>query len=107
MSLASGGASDDSKLTGFGCFGPSDKVSDWIADQVAEGPTGIDPWEVDYLPLCRHRVGTVYSFLNIHTCRCLDAKTSCRINKLGYPLANNCYRRHILYNSLVRAAKQL
>jgi hypothetical protein len=25
-----GRASDDNKLTGFGCFGPSDKVFDWI-----------------------------------------------------------------------------
>jgi hypothetical protein len=30
-----GEASDDSKVTGFGYFGPSDKVSDWIADQLA------------------------------------------------------------------------
>jgi hypothetical protein len=42
-----GGASDDSKLTGFGCFGPSDKVSDWIADRLAEGPTEIVAREVD------------------------------------------------------------
>jgi hypothetical protein len=33
-----GGAFDDSKLTGFGCFSPNDKVSDWIADGLAEGP---------------------------------------------------------------------
>jgi hypothetical protein len=26
-----GGASDDHKLNGFGCFGPGDKVSDWIS----------------------------------------------------------------------------
>jgi hypothetical protein len=43
-----GGASDDSKLTGLGCFSPSDKVSDWIADRLAEGPTGIGAWGVDY-----------------------------------------------------------
>jgi hypothetical protein len=36
-----GGASNDSKRTGFGCFGSSDKVSDWIADPLVEGPTGI------------------------------------------------------------------
>jgi hypothetical protein len=36
-----GGASDDSKLTGVRCFSPSDKVSDWIADRLAEGHTGI------------------------------------------------------------------
>jgi hypothetical protein len=33
-----GGASDDSKLTSFGCFSPSDKAFDWIADRLAEGP---------------------------------------------------------------------
>jgi hypothetical protein len=43
-----GGASDDIKLTGFGCFSPSDKASDWIADRLAEGPTGIGAWGVDY-----------------------------------------------------------
>jgi hypothetical protein len=43
-----GGTSDDSKLTGFGCFSPIDKVSAWIADQLAEGPTGIGAWGVDY-----------------------------------------------------------
>jgi hypothetical protein len=42
------GVSDDSKLTGFGCFGPSDKVSDWITDRLAEFPTGIGAWGVDY-----------------------------------------------------------
>jgi hypothetical protein len=39
--LEPGGASDDSELTGFGCFGPSDKVSDWIADRLADGSTHI------------------------------------------------------------------
>jgi hypothetical protein len=43
-----GGASDDSKLTGFGCFNSSDKVSDWIASRLAEGPTGVGAWGVDY-----------------------------------------------------------
>jgi hypothetical protein len=45
------GASDGRKLTGFECFGPSDKVSDWIADRLAEGPTGIVAWVVDYSAL--------------------------------------------------------
>jgi hypothetical protein len=44
MRLHPSGASDDRKLTGFGCFGPSDKVSDWIASRLAEGPTGIGAW---------------------------------------------------------------
>jgi hypothetical protein len=48
MRLDPGGAFDDSKLTGFGCFNPSDKVSDWIADRLAQGPTGIGAWGVDY-----------------------------------------------------------
>jgi hypothetical protein len=29
MSPDLGESSDNRKLTGFGCFGPSDKVSDW------------------------------------------------------------------------------
>jgi hypothetical protein len=41
------GAPDDSELTDFGCFSPSDKASDWIADQLAEGPTGRVAWGVD------------------------------------------------------------
>jgi hypothetical protein len=49
--LDPGGASDDRKLTGFGCLGPSDKVSDWIACQLAEGSTGIVAWGVDYSAL--------------------------------------------------------
>jgi hypothetical protein len=48
MRIDPGGASDDRKLTGFGCFGPSDKVSYWITDRLAEGPTGIATWGVDY-----------------------------------------------------------
>jgi hypothetical protein len=48
MRLDPGGASDDSKLTGIGCFGPSDKASDWIADRLAEVATGIVTWGVDY-----------------------------------------------------------
>jgi hypothetical protein len=46
-----GGAFDDSKLNGFGCFSPSDKVSDWIADRLAEGSAGIGAWEVNYSAL--------------------------------------------------------
>jgi hypothetical protein len=46
-----GGTPDDSKLTGFGCFSPSDKASDWIADRLADGPTGIGAWGVDYSAL--------------------------------------------------------
>jgi hypothetical protein len=46
-----GGASDDRKVTGFGCSGPSDKVSDWISDRLAEGHAGIGAWEVDYSAL--------------------------------------------------------
>jgi hypothetical protein len=48
MKLDPGGAFDDSKLTAFGCFSPSDKTSDWIADRLGEGPTGIVAWGVDY-----------------------------------------------------------
>jgi hypothetical protein len=43
-----GGASDDRKLTGLGYFGPSDKVSDWIADRLMESPTCISLRGVDY-----------------------------------------------------------
>jgi hypothetical protein len=46
-----GGASDDRKLTSFGCFGLNDKVSDWIARRLAEGPKGIAAWGVDYFAL--------------------------------------------------------
>jgi hypothetical protein len=35
-----GGAFNDSKSTGFRCFGPRE-VSDWIADRPALGPTDI------------------------------------------------------------------
>jgi hypothetical protein len=51
MRIDPGGVSDDRKLTGFGCSGPSDKVSDWIASRLAEGPTGIFAWGVDYFAL--------------------------------------------------------
>jgi hypothetical protein len=36
-----GGTPDDSKLTGFERFSSSDDASDWIADRLAKGPTGI------------------------------------------------------------------
>jgi hypothetical protein len=51
MRLDPGLAFDDRKLTCFGCFGPSDKVFDWLADRLAEGPTGIGAWGVDYYAL--------------------------------------------------------
>jgi hypothetical protein len=51
MKLDPGGASDNHKLTGFGCFGPSDKVSDRIVDRLADGPTCIAAWGVDYAAL--------------------------------------------------------
>jgi hypothetical protein len=44
MRLDPGGAFDDSKLTGFRFFGPSDEASDWIADRLVEGPTGFVAW---------------------------------------------------------------
>jgi hypothetical protein len=43
-----GGASNDSKLTDFGCFDQRDNVADWIADRLAGGPTGIGACGVDY-----------------------------------------------------------
>jgi hypothetical protein len=46
-----GSAFLDSKLTGFGCFSPSDKVSDWIADRLAGGPTGIGACGVENFAL--------------------------------------------------------
>jgi hypothetical protein len=46
-----GAASDDIKLPGFGCFGQSDKASDWIADRLAEIPIGIGARGVDYSAL--------------------------------------------------------
>jgi hypothetical protein len=35
-----------------------DKVSDWIASRLAEGPTGIVAWGSTIPLWCRHRVGT-------------------------------------------------
>jgi hypothetical protein len=46
-----GGASDDSELTGFGYFGPSDKVFDGIADRLADGPSRIGAWGFEYSAL--------------------------------------------------------
>jgi hypothetical protein len=89
-----GGASDDRKLTGIECFSPNDKVSDWIADRLAEGSTGIAAWGSTIPPWCRHRVGTGHSFLNINIFRCLDSKTSCKIKYASYSLTNKYYRRH-------------
>jgi hypothetical protein len=48
MRLDPGGAFGDSILTGFGCFSPSDKAFDWIADRLEEGPTGIVALGIDY-----------------------------------------------------------
>jgi hypothetical protein len=28
-------------------FGPSDQVFDWMADRLADGPTGLVAWRVD------------------------------------------------------------
>jgi hypothetical protein len=42
--LDPGEESNDRKLASFGYFGPRDKVSDWIADRLAEDPTGIVAW---------------------------------------------------------------
>jgi hypothetical protein len=56
-----GEAFDDSKLTGFGWFSPSDKVSDWIADRLAEGPTGIGACGVDYSACSAARTNVVFT----------------------------------------------
>jgi hypothetical protein len=63
-----GGASDDRKLTSFGCFGLNDKVSDWIARRLAEGPKGIAAWGgrlfrlgvVTALALCNHSLTLIF-----------------------------------------------
>jgi hypothetical protein len=49
--LDPGGGSDDRRLTGFGCFSPCDKVSDWIDDRLAKGPTGTGALGLDYSAL--------------------------------------------------------
>jgi hypothetical protein len=59
MRLDPGGPFNDRKLTGLGCFGPGDKGSVWIADRLAEGPTGIAACGSTIPHWCRHRVGTV------------------------------------------------
>jgi hypothetical protein len=41
MTIDPSGASDDRKLTGLGCFGPSDQVFDLMAGRLADGPTGL------------------------------------------------------------------
>jgi hypothetical protein len=46
-----GGASDDSKLTVFGCLGQSDKASNWIADRLTKGFTCIVARGIDYSAL--------------------------------------------------------
>jgi hypothetical protein len=84
MSPDPGRASDDGKLTGFGCFRPCDKVSDCIACLLAEDPTGIGAWGSTISPWCRHRVGTLQSFLNIDMCRCLDAEIPCKLHEESY-----------------------
>jgi hypothetical protein len=86
MTLDPSGASYDRKLTGFGCFSPSDKVSEWIASRLAEGPTGIIAWEVDYSALVSSPRWHCESLLNIYICRCLDANTSCKINEASNSL---------------------
>jgi hypothetical protein len=66
--LDSGGASDDHKLTGFRSFGPSDKVSDSIADRLAEGLTSNVAWggrlfRLDVftaLALCKYSLTLIY-----------------------------------------------
>jgi hypothetical protein len=65
-------------------FSPSGKVFDWIADRPAESPTDLGAWGVDYFALVSSSRGTVLSFLNIDMCRCLDAKTSCKIKEVSY-----------------------
>jgi hypothetical protein len=64
------------------------------ADRLAEGPTGHVFYVIDYSASVStprwHRVNIPY----IAICRCLDAKTSCKIKKASYSITNNCYRRH-------------
>jgi hypothetical protein len=58
---------------------------------LAHGGSAIPPW-------CRHRVGTVYSFLNIDICRCLNATTSCKIKKVSYSLTTTLIERKLEMN---------
>jgi hypothetical protein len=79
---------------------PDDSKTDWlwtILDRVIKCLVG---WLIGWrraiqalwhgmsniLPRCRHRVGTMYSFLNMNICRCLNAKTLCKIKKASYSL---------------------
>jgi hypothetical protein len=39
---------DDRKLTGLDDFGSSEQVIDLTADRLANGPTGLAAWGVDY-----------------------------------------------------------
>jgi hypothetical protein len=87
MRLDPGGAFDYSKLTGFWMFSPSDKASDWIADRLAEGPTGIvAPSVVDYSTVMSSPRWHCLIIYNIHICRCIGAKTSCKLNEASYSL---------------------
>jgi hypothetical protein len=62
------GASDDSKLIDFGCFGPSDKVFDWIASRhwrraqqaLAHGGQLFRLGVVTALALCNHSITYIY-----------------------------------------------
>jgi hypothetical protein len=61
------GAPDDSKQTAFERFSPSGKVSDWIADRLADGPTGLVAWGRPFrlgfdtaLALCNHPLTFLY-----------------------------------------------
>jgi hypothetical protein len=75
-------AFDDSKLTGFGCFRPSVKASDWIADRLAEGPTGIGAWGFDYSAL----VSSTALALRNHSLTFIKADVSMRriVDKKSY-----------------------
>jgi hypothetical protein len=59
-----GGASDENKPTGFGCSGPSDKSSDWIADQLTEVLTDIVAWGRGGFRLFRLGVVTALALRN-------------------------------------------
>jgi hypothetical protein len=107
MKINPGGASDDHKLTGSGCFGPSGKVSVWIAERLAEGPTGIVAWGVDYSAvvssprwaLCNHSLSLIYVDVSMQ-------RHLVNITEPSYSLTNNCYRRQNYFDKLARAAEQ-
>jgi hypothetical protein len=55
------------KLTGFVCFGPSDKVSDWMASRLAESIQELSHGRqlfrlgvVTALALCNHSITSIY-----------------------------------------------